>query len=40
MPQQQQVLDGGSGIDQLQRLFLDAGRVSVLAGWLVVTVRR
>ncbi|KAF7110953.1 hypothetical protein CFC21_111012 [Triticum aestivum] len=28
---------GGGGLDELQRLFLDAGRVSLLAGWVVVT---
>ncbi|XBI12793.1 hypothetical protein VPH35_139609 [Triticum aestivum] len=31
------VLGIGGGVDHMQRLFLDAGRVSVLAGWLVVT---
>ena len=30
-------ISGGAGLDHMQRLFLDAGRVSVLAGWLVVT---
>ena len=25
------------GLDQMQQLFLDAGRVSVLGGWVVVT---
>jgi hypothetical protein len=32
-----QVLGGGAGLDYLQRLFFDAGRVSVLGGWVVVT---
>ncbi|PNT75427.1 hypothetical protein BRADI_1g32452v3 [Brachypodium distachyon] len=27
----------GAGVDRLQRLFLDAGRVSVLGGGVVVT---
>ncbi|XBI03242.1 hypothetical protein VPH35_131679 [Triticum aestivum] len=30
-------ISGGAGLDHMQRLFLDAGRVSVLGGWLVVT---
>uniref|UniRef100_N1R5Q8 Uncharacterized protein n=1 Tax=Aegilops tauschii TaxID=37682 RepID=N1R5Q8_AEGTA len=32
-----QVIGRRADWDHLQRLFLDAGRVSVLAGWLVVT---
>ncbi|KAK1606733.1 hypothetical protein QYE76_030406 [Lolium multiflorum] len=34
-----QVFGGGAGVVQMQvqQLFLDAGRVSVLGGWVVVT---
>jgi hypothetical protein len=28
---------GGGGLNQMQQLFLDAGRVSVLGGWVVAT---
>uniref|UniRef100_M8BW45 Uncharacterized protein n=1 Tax=Aegilops tauschii TaxID=37682 RepID=M8BW45_AEGTA len=30
-------IGGGAGLGHMQQLFLDAGRVSVLGGWLVVT---
>lgn len=32
-----EVIRGRAGLDHLQQLFLDAGRVLVLGGWLVVT---
>ncbi|KQK17098.1 hypothetical protein BRADI_1g32466v3 [Brachypodium distachyon] len=31
------VIGDAAGLDHVQRLFLDVGRVSVLGGWVVVT---
>jgi hypothetical protein len=31
------IVGRGAGLDHLQRLFFDVGRVSVLGGWVIVT---